>query len=402
MFADENEFRKAVAGMGIDDDPRPAHQEELRRRMLRVFDDAAAGDVLSEESGRCIRLGRKLMRNRIVQVGAAAVAASCVLAVVLWSLGPGAGVALATVQKIVEDIRTVSFELTAYRDSQSEGTAKVMFMEPGKMRAEWPGMIGIFDWNQGKILVLGTEDKSAHLTVVSDMENPYQRNWLGALKTIVGCDAAKELGWKQLFGREAKGWEVPDDGGVCAVWADAKTGELLQVEFVRGRNKMVMTHFVLNPELNESLFVMTPPDGYTLESQVQMTESDPSEADIIILLRAWVSGNGGQFPDRLDPGKFAIAAAKADWQGLGIDSQEKSQKAREAISRAFYLLHSWKLEWGYVGKGVKLGQADHPVFWHRAAGAEMYRVIYADFTVVEVSAEKLKEVIGEDPAAGGR
>ena len=38
MFANENEFRKAVKGADIDDAPRPKHQEELRKRVLMAFD----------------------------------------------------------------------------------------------------------------------------------------------------------------------------------------------------------------------------------------------------------------------------------------------------------------------------------------------------------------------------
>ena len=57
-------------------------------------------------------------------------------------------------------------------------------------------------------------------------------------------------------------------------------------------------------------------------------------------------------------------------------------------------------EWDYVGKGVKLGQADEPVFWHRPAGSEKCRVIYGDLSIKEVSPEMLKEVVGEASAAG--
>ena len=131
-----------------------------------------------------------------------------------------------------------------------------------------------------------------------------------------------------------------------------------------------------------------------------MSEADPSEADIIILLRVWVSGNDGQFPDELDPGQFPKVAAKADWRALGVDSREKGLEYNAAIGRAFYLLHSWKMEWDYVGKGVKSGQADKPVFWHRSAGSEKYRVIYGDFRVAEVSPETLKAITGEEPAEG--
>ena len=393
MFADENELRKVVKGIELDDAPRPKHQADLRQQVLTAFDNAGAVGEPPRQRRKSVRLGRKLMQNRSIQIVAASVVAACVIVVVLWSIGPGAGVTLAQVRELVEQAKTVCYELTSYRNDQDEGTANVMYMEPGKMRVEWPGMVGIFDWERGEILALITEEKLGHLTVVTDMDNPYHRNWLSDLKAIMGSDAAKELERRELAGRDAKGWQVLDEGWMCTVWADATTGDLLQVEWQHGSNRMVMGQFVLDRDLDESLFSMTLPDGYTLATKMEMTEADPSEADILALLRVWASGNGGQFPDKLDPSKFAAAAAKADWYGdLGIDSHEKAQAMNKSIGRAFYLLHSWELEWNYVGQGVKRGQANKPVFWYRPVGSKTYRVIYADFNVGELSPEQLDKL----------
>jgi len=99
MWSDENEFRKAVAGMPIDDAARRTHQEELKRRVLRTFDEAAAGEPLSEETGRHSWPGRRIMRHRIVQIGVA-LAAACLVVAFVWPFGPGAGVAFARVQEL--------------------------------------------------------------------------------------------------------------------------------------------------------------------------------------------------------------------------------------------------------------------------------------------------------------
>jgi len=37
----------------------------------------------------------------------------------------------------------------------------------------------------------------------------------------------------------------------------------------------------------------------------------------------------------------------------------------------------------YAGKGVSLGAADTPIFWHRPKDAKKYRIIYADLSVRE-------------------
>jgi len=43
-------------------------------------------------------------------------------------------------------------------------------------------------------------------------------------------------------------------------------------------------------------------------------------------------------------------------------------------------------DWHYVGKNVKLGDAESPVCWYRPEGSETYRVIYGDLSVKDVAA----------------
>jgi hypothetical protein len=45
----------------------------------------------------------------------------------------------------------------------------------------------------------------------------------------------------------------------------------------------------------------------------------------------------------------------------------------------------------YAGKGVKLGTPDRPIFWYKPTGSEKYRVIYADLSVKEASADEVKK-----------
>ena len=58
----------------------------------------------------------------------------------------------------------------------------------------------------------------------------------------------------------------------------------------------------------------------------------------------------------------------------------------------------WKLRRGRIDalrqlydqyKGVKLGDTDKPIFWYRPEDSPTYRVIYADLSVLDVTAETL-------------
>ncbi len=43
MFENERDFRKTIAGMGIDTEPNPAHRERLRQQMLSTFEATEGG-----------------------------------------------------------------------------------------------------------------------------------------------------------------------------------------------------------------------------------------------------------------------------------------------------------------------------------------------------------------------
>jgi hypothetical protein len=46
-------------------------------------------------------------------------------------------------------------------------------------------------------------------------------------------------------------------------------------------------------------------------------------------------------------------------------------------------------DWHYVGKDVKFGEADKPIFWYKPEGSQTYRVIYGDLSVKDVAQEDL-------------
>ncbi len=407
MCNDEQELTGAVEKLRIDAEPRPEHRDALRRRMLAAFQETQPSAAGPARAGRARGTWRSLMHIRLMQASAAAIAAAClVAAIVLWP-GGKAGVALAEVRRSVEQARTACFQLSWYRDGQAEASGPAKWREPGLLRWEVPGAVTIYHWNEGKFLTLMTEAKTAHAATIEEMENPYHRDWIRNLKESIGSDSAEEVGHKEIAGREARGWRFKDDDGTCTVWADAETGQLLRADFESGNSRMVMTEFVLNQPLDEDTFSLTPPAGYSI-TRAEFRRSEPSEKDLVLLLRVWAMGNGDVFPDKLDPAAFSAAAAKVNWSRLGIRSQQEGQEASNAISRAFWLMYTLH-ERTYVGGGVKLGDAAKPILWHRPKGKQTYRVIYGDLSVKDVAPEDLPkksaagtgEADGAEPGPGG-
>ena len=399
MFANEEELSRAVDRLSIDAEPGAAHREALRREVLKAFERSGAEQYRPAPRKRGRWPWRSIMQHRSVQMAAACVAAACVIGLVVWWIpGGGAGIALADVQKRIQSAKTICYKLSSYRDGKPEGTAEVKYMPPGRMRSEWPGAVAIFDWEKGHILALMTEAKLAHFGAISDMENPYHQNWLEDLKKIAGSDSAQQVGEREISGRRAKGWRVAEDDTVITIWADVKTAAVLEAQFDVANTRMVMSDFRFDEELDESLFSLTPPKDYHLTPRVDMQTSDPSEQDILMLLRIWAMGNQDVFPDSLDAREFSKAADRVDWRRLGIKSKEEGADVSRAIGRAFFLLNTWGYEWSYVGKGVRLGEADKPVFWHRRKGSPNYRVIYGDLSVKKVAPEALPKPAETQPA----
>jgi outer membrane lipoprotein-sorting protein len=401
VFGNEEEFAKAVAKLNVDAQPRPEHQAELRRRMLAAFDQAR-GETAAPGGSRLAGLRSLIVNRRFMRVAAAAAIVVCVVGVVaVWNPTARSGVALAAVRQRVEQARTACFKLTWYRDGKVEYSGEVKWREPGLMRWEVPGMITIYDWDKGKFVVLMTEARTAHSAEISDLDNPYHRDWIHNLKEMIGSESAEEAGRKDVSGPQAKGWRFREEGWVCTIWADAKTAELLEVEFQTGNTRMVMSEFVLDAELEESLFSLTPPADYACHTQLQMKAGEPAEKDLILLVRVWAMGNGDAFPDSLDARQFSSAAAKVDWTRLEIKSQEEAKQVQDAISRGFWFLYS-AYDRTYAGKGVRLGQKETPVFWYRPGKSKNYRVIYADLSVKDVPPEELPKTRSEtQPAPAG-
>jgi hypothetical protein len=118
----------------------------------------------------------------------------------------------------------------------------------------------------------------------------------------------KSLGEKEIDGQSAVGFEVrqdaPEYGCDVIVWAQKDSGRPIRVEMhlydPKDRSQsvtMVMSHFNLDVELDEGLFSLEPPAGYTAAYQKTLaqttsnTAATPEGEKIEQALRLWTDGN---------------------------------------------------------------------------------------------------------------
>ena len=181
-----------------------------------------------------------------------------------------------------------------------------------------------------------------------------------------------------------------------------KTGHPVRVEAVWSgtpRNETVMSDFEINVDLNESMFDLTPPADYTVQS-IEVDVSKPAEQDLVDAFKACGKLSGGEFPDSLGlfgQTFFIGKHTKERFKNASNDEMQKIVKDVTPITRGFQFALELPASAGaqYAGKGVKQGTADKPIFWYKPLGSMKYRVIFADLSVKD--AETAPEVQGAEP-----
>jgi hypothetical protein len=238
------------------------------------------------------------------------------------------------------------------------------------------------------------------------------------------------------------------------LWADPQTARPIRIEvgmeMGAGGTVLVMSNFCYDVDLDPSLFSLDPPEGYMFQT-MEMTM--PVEADLFTTLRAIAEHNNGMFPAKLamteevmkalmpphNPAMNAdmTAAAEAAMRKIiekhggeeamkaryGKDKKfppeimaeitAEAQKATKSITQkqsqedmktrlplqqkllqgvTFYMMLKSANDPHYVGGGVKLGTPDCPILWYKPTDADKYRVIYADLSVKDLTADEVKQL----------
>jgi len=260
-------------------------------------------------------IGGTIMKSRIIKIAAAAV---IIIAVIIGINQFGGSVDGTSVAfgEVLEHIHNSSytFDLTTVAEGQVSGTVKGMVLRPGKLRIDAPQVLGgvssIADIKTKKHLLLfhgqkaamteipGAESASDGGSFFAFFMSPVENLW------NLRDGTEKSLGEKEIEGQPAVGFQVQQEGKdyqcEIVVWAHAETGRPIRVEITIYNPEdssqsmtMVMSRFDLDAELDEELFSLEPPEGYTmayqktLEETITDTESTPEAEKIERSLLLW-------------------------------------------------------------------------------------------------------------------
>jgi outer membrane lipoprotein-sorting protein len=263
-------------------------------------------------------LGGRIMTSKAIKIAAGIILVGIIAVGISHFIGSktSTGVAFGQVIRQIQH-SSYTFDMTTIIEGEAKGTIKAMVRQPGRLRWDatelMGGMSAIVDFNTGKRLFLFHGQKTAMTEIPGAEKVPEGAGPLSLFKSPaenlwnLQDGTEKYLGEKEIDGQPADGFQVQQEGKdyqcEIIVWAHAETGSPIRVEITIYNPEnpsesmmMEMSNFDLNTELDEELFSLEPPPGYTLAYQktldetVTATESTPQAQKIERSLTLWTNG----------------------------------------------------------------------------------------------------------------
>jgi outer membrane lipoprotein-sorting protein len=338
-----------------------------------------------------VNIWRTIMQSRITKF--TAVAAVVAIAGIVWFQFLAGTKAYAHVVEGLKKARTVVFTLITQSNQGSGETIKtdVAYKEPGHLRTTTvDGYIAIVDATSGKMISIIPQGGYT----LGDLNSI---NKAGSTSPLISIEAMKNLplkadeiiGEKEIDGIDCDGYRVTQGDLTTMVWINTKTGELVQIEHkyasAPGMNRIIK-NIQFDIELDDSLFSLTPPAGFKqITTELKSDGSGETEETFINWLRWWAGAN----IDETFPPMVAGTEIAKVIMNMGQQGKLKGEKVDTQMMFRAMLFVAQLPDWRYAGNGVKINTPDMPIFWYRPADSENYRVIYADLTVRELTADQL-------------
>jgi len=261
-------------------------------------------------------------KNSLTKIGWAASTAIIVIFIALavglnpWSRKDGTAYA-----KVLEQIRnahTAEWTWTLKLDGNPDQKMKVLFMEPSCLRVSRIGdgeEVSICDLAKGKCLTLTQKDrKFFEIDLVNMPLDIAGVNFIEKLRTIPERKA-EFLGEREMDGKTVKGFRISKAGRETIVWADTTNSNLVRVEINISQapeTHLEMTDIQMNVPVDQSLFSLTPPEGYSRRRKYRIDLSRISEME--------------SQPAELPPGQVKISPALMPENSIWSNEGEYSAK----------------------------------------------------------------------------
>jgi hypothetical protein len=381
--------------------PGPETDERILRDALNELEKRRRERTESLDAA----LWSALMKNKMTKIGTVAVLVIVAL-IVFQFLGNPVGPSL-TFAQVIEPIlkaKTAAYDIVIGPDDGSIPVVTRELVMGSRVRRTTNGAVTIIDLENGRRLLLDSANMEARYMVrIINLPKGMASgpNYLEELKNSIlrlknmPDFTVKELGRKQLDGREVVGFFASHPDIDITIWADVDAGLPVRIENNIGTAHVIYKNMKFDLPMEEKMFSMEVPPGYTVKEPVNLDQR-PTEEKFIKGLRLIAEKlNYGRFPDDVSYDYFIkwLTSDPVFFSQLPAMSKEEAQdsfwKLDEYIS--FTVFFPGEGEWTYRGKGVRLGETGTPIFWYRPKGSETYRVIYGDLHVENISPKDLPE-----------
>jgi outer membrane lipoprotein-sorting protein len=314
-----------------------------------------------------------------------------------------ASISYAQVAEQLRAIQSMSCTMTEKAaDSSKPVSMREMFMSPGKVRTEMPnGNFMITDSQAHKTMLLDRQKRTAMIFEFSPTTSPTTRpagtngNLIEFFKNLAN-DKAQPLGDRQIGSVNTKGFRTENQGFDVTIYADAKTGLPVEVDFDRPIDSIHIkfTDFDFDAKLDPNLFSLEPPAGYTVQNNNMTQVTYDLGKNLVPMLRAYADHAEGKFPPDLDDTLGILRTAT----GKPLNSDKPDAAALQLMTNIFQMrallrqYHKGK-DWDYFPDGAKLGDGEKIILWYQPQGATTYKAIYGDLRIADVT-------VGQLPKAG--
>ncbi len=347
-----------------------------------------------------------IMKSKTSKIAAAAVIIIAILSTIHFWGSPMEGMAWADVVRPLLTAHTVVFKVRSL-EGEDLPITRIMNMGTQRLRSEILSadektvqVIAICDFESFQLLTLIPKQKIATLVDIKGLpEKPenfieIMRNMIFELQHDPNV-LIESLGEKEIDGCMAQGFRATDpEGNELMIWADFQTSLPIRMELKWRQIHSEFTDFEFDVALDESLFGMDIPEGYSTMSKSILSLlplNGGTEQDLVETLRIWAEEiRNGVFPKDFSPQAYIDDTPKVR-KHIAQARKEGTDEGPWKFARGWFFCRLLKPEndWHYVGKDVKFGDAESPVCWYRPTDSETYRVIYGDLSIKDVTPDNL-------------
>jgi len=322
-------------------------------------------------------LQRRTRTRRVLVLAASLLFVSVVLGWLFLAGDSSHNSAFAQMLKEVAGIRTAEITSQAEINQKQRINSKVYLRDPDRMRQEVGKgdnhFIIIVDFRHRQMLGLQPAKKTASRSSFEVQAGKKPTSIIQSFREMRE-DSAEFLGHEAIDGRDALKYCGKHPIGYYLLWFGAE--DHLPVKLIvsdtrdpaKAEYTETWTDFRWNVPLDDRLFSLEIPDGYTLMDQ----RVKVYPMSFIAVLRALVKLGDERFPDALrgttlesivdgvDDHAELVKVLNDSQAPFPVTNLDQTLAQANAFVDDLGRIH---FEWHYLGKGVKLGEADKVVAW---------------------------------------